>query len=64
MNVLTFAGSISPSTVMQAVKTGLKPCEQLLIKAEMSKWNLVKTNNIVNQLQPQQTGKTRRKKNV
>lgn len=57
MNVLTFGGSISPSTVTQAVKTGLS--EQLLIKAEMSKWNF-----IVNQLQPQQTGKIRRKKNV
>lgn len=37
MNVLIFGGGISPPKVMQAVKTGLKPCEQLLIEAKMSK---------------------------
>lgn len=37
MNGLIFGGSISLSKVMQAVKTGLKPCVQLIIKAELSK---------------------------
>lgn len=45
MKVSIFGGSISPSKVMQAVKTGLKPWEQLIMKDEQMKQTILWINS-------------------